>query len=84
MDQIALMAVFHPLYDLPEEYLRSFLVQLPLLLHILEQLSTLQKFHDDGDLHVLECEAVVYFDDVLMVEGLEYFCLNEDIVDIAN
>lgn len=84
MDQIILMAVLHPFHDLPEEYLSSLLVQFPFLLHILQQLSALQKLHDDGHLHVLKREAVVHLYDVLMVEGLQDFCLDEDIVDVAN
>lgn len=70
MDQIILMAILHPFYDLPEKYLSSLLAQFPLLLHILQQLSALQKLHDDSHLHVLKCEAVVHLDDILMVEGL--------------
>lgn len=68
MDEIVLVAVLHSLHDLPKEHLCSCLVEPALLLHILEQFPALQKLHDDGDLHVLEREAVVHLHDVLMVE----------------
>jgi hypothetical protein len=68
VDEIVLMAVLHSLYDLPEKYLGGAFIESSLLFDILQQLSSLQELHDDGYFHVLECEAVVHFDYVIMVE----------------
>lgn len=52
MDQIILMAVFHPFYYLSEKDLSSFLIQSTLFLDQFEQLTTLKELHDDGNFHV--------------------------------
>lgn len=84
VDEIVLVTVFHPLYDLPEEHLCCFLIQPSLLLHVLEEFSALEEFHDDGNFHIFESEAVVNLDDILMVEGLQNFGFNKDTVDITD
>lgn len=68
MNQVILMTVFHAFYDLPEKYLGSLLIQFPLLFNKLEQLSTLQAFHNNSNLHVLQSQAVVHLNNVLVVE----------------
>jgi hypothetical protein len=41
MNQIVLMTVLHPLYDLPEKYLSRFFIQPSLFFNILQKFSAL-------------------------------------------
>ena len=67
VDEVVEVAVLHALDDLLEEGLGRCLVKLALLLNYLEELAPLKKLHDDGHLHVLEGEAVVHLDYVVVV-----------------
>lgn len=62
------MAVLHSFDDLPEKYLCSAFIESSLLFDVLQKLTSLQKLHDDGYFHVLEGKAVVYFDNIVVVE----------------
>ena len=83
MNEIILMTIQHTLNDLLEESPASILVESSSFDDVVEQLSSLEEFHDDGDLHILESETVVYFDDVLVTEGFQDLCLDEYGVDVT-
>jgi hypothetical protein len=68
MDEVVLVAVAHAFDDLFKKYLSGFFIEFALFLHIFQQFSALQKLHDDCYLHILQCEAVVYFNDVFVVK----------------
>jgi hypothetical protein len=83
VNKINLMAVQHAFNNLLEESVAGIFVKPAPLNNIVEQFTTLEEFHNDGDLHVFEGEAVVDFDDVFVAQGFEDLGLDEDGVDVA-
>ena len=84
MSKIIQVTVKHASYNLFEECLSSGLVESLHRLHIFEQFSSLKILHYDNHLHIPKREALMYLNDVGMVERFQDFSLNEDRVDITH
>lgn len=69
MDQPIDMAVVHGLGDLFYEDFGSFLIKSSFFLDVGEELPSLEVFHDYGNLHIFESQAIMNFYDVIVLEG---------------
>lgn len=83
VNEIVLMAIQHSFNNLLEESVAGIFVQPAPLDNVIEQFTALEEFHNDGDLHVFEGEAVVDFDDVLVAQGFQDLGFDENGVDVA-
>lgn len=83
MDQIVLVTVEHSPNHLTKEGFGLLLRELPLVLHISQELPSLQILHDDGHLHVLQGEAIVHLHNIFMVETFQNFSFDKNVINIC-
>jgi hypothetical protein len=83
VNETILMTIQHSFNNLLEESVAGIFVQPASLDNVIEQFTALEEFHNDGDLHVFEGEAVVDFDDVLVAQGFQDFGFDKNGIDVA-
>ena len=79
-----LMTVIHALYDLLEKPFGSFFIELAHVFYIFQKLAALEKLHYYGDLHVLQGQAIVNFDYVLVVERFQNLGFDENTINVTD
>ncbi len=84
MNEIVLMTVQHSLDNLFEKGATCGFIKSSSLNNVVQQLSSLQELHDNGNFHIFQCETIVDFDYILMSQRFKNFCFYKNSVNITD